>query len=54
MNMAAISEAGASSTVNSASAMMQPIKVPIRRSELRWRVSAKPGFMMATMVSTIQ
>ena len=39
---------------SSSSAQMQPISVPIRRQPLRWRVSAKPGFMMMTMVSMIQ
>ena len=46
--------AGLSVTLNSSSAQMQPISVPIRRQPLRWRVSAKPGFMMMTMVSMIQ
>ncbi|MCY1225627.1 hypothetical protein D9M72_378270 [compost metagenome] len=39
---------------NSSRAQKQPITVPISRQPLRWRVSAKPGFMMMTMVSMIQ
>ncbi|MNQ84969.1 hypothetical protein D3C85_1001150 [compost metagenome] len=45
---------GRSVTLNSSKAQMQPIRVPISRQPLRWRVSAKPGFMMITMVSMIQ
>ncbi|MNF07559.1 hypothetical protein D3C80_2077620 [compost metagenome] len=45
---------GLSVRLNSSSAQMQPIKVPPKRQPLRCRVSAKPGFMMMTMVSMIQ
>ncbi|CFM16003.1 Uncharacterised protein [Bordetella pertussis] len=41
-------------SVNRIRARMQPTSVPIRRQPLRWRVSAKPGFMMMTMVSSTQ
>ena len=45
---------GLSVRLNSSRAQTQPMTVPVRRQPLRCRVSAKPGFMMITMVSMIQ